>query len=195
MNCGSKIIGVSPASVAKLLDGYQGYDATEEGFVQEIRNHLAESSFSADAHCFSPGHAVGSGWIVSSTANAVALIYHEKLGRWIQPGGHCEITDSSLLQSALREVREETSLTVTEENVRFLDLDIHQIPARKGDPEHLHFDFRFLFTADDVTVRGGSEVRTAAWVGVEQLRAIADQDLGMMRMLHKTIERGLLRFG
>ena len=40
----------------------------------------------------------------------LALIRHKFLNRYLQPGGHVEETDSTVLAGALREVREETGI-------------------------------------------------------------------------------------
>ncbi|MFE2376936.1 hypothetical protein [Streptomyces sp. NPDC059398] len=54
-----------------------------------------------------------------------------------------------------------------------VDIDVHPIPANetKGEPEHQHIDFRFLFhteTADIGALQIG-EVTDAAWLCVDAL--------------------------
>ncbi len=86
------------------------------------------------------------------------VLYHKDLQMYLYPGGHIEKEDKTLLDSALRELKEETGL----EKVKLLkinnmtlpfDIDIHLIPfnARVGMPTHYHFDFRYLFLVDSIT--------------------------------------------
>ncbi|WKK27431.1 hypothetical protein QZH56_10435 [Streptomyces olivoreticuli] len=56
-------------------------------------------------------------------------------------------------------------------------IDVHPIPANdaKGEPEHQHFGFRFLFRASvDIGVIQAEEVTAAAWRSAE---SIADETL------------------
>ncbi|HSU51445.1 MAG TPA: NUDIX domain-containing protein, partial [Segetibacter sp.] len=83
-------------------------------------------------------------------ANALLLLKHKSLNRWLQPGGHVDATDSSLTAAALREACEETGLGSS--NLELLstdifDVDSHYIPEnmRKQEPSHVHHDIRFLF--------------------------------------------------
>ena len=186
---------IEPKSIEALLAGYEAFDSTEKGFVDRVTQWQRSGGLQTSSSSFAPGHVVASGWVVSPQANAVALIHHAKLGRWLQPGGHCEASDSTIAEAALREVREEIALSTTPTSAEFFDLDIHTIPARKGDPEHLHFDFRFLVLVDSVDLQAGSDAAAAAWVTGERLRTISEGDQGMKRMVLKSERRGLLRLG
>lgn len=100
-----------------------------------------------------PGH-VTTGAFVLDGEGRLLQIAHKALGRWLNPGGHTELEDASLLEAALRELREETGIRA-EDVVRIgverdglpLAIDAHEIPANpaKGEPEHWHFDFRYAF--------------------------------------------------
>ena len=57
------------------------------------------------------GHLTVSGFIFSCDGNSVLMLRHRALGRWLQPGGHVEPSDSSLAYALFREVYEETGLT------------------------------------------------------------------------------------
>jgi 8-oxo-dGTP pyrophosphatase MutT (NUDIX family) len=108
------------------------------------------------------------------------------LNKWLQPGGHAE-GEENVLNVALREAREETG--VREFKVLgqgIFDLDIHPIPARKGFPDHLHYDIRFLFEADknkQVTV--SDESHDVAWVALDALGELTQNNPSIMRMVHK----------
>ncbi|MBP0631059.1 NUDIX domain-containing protein [Cupriavidus sp. AcVe19-1a] len=95
-----------------------------------------------------PGHVTASGIVIES--NRILMIHHPFLQIWIPPGGHIEPGESAL-QAAKREVFEETGLQTTEhhwheKNIIPFDIDIHTIPENreKQEPEHFHYDFRFL---------------------------------------------------
>ncbi len=125
------------------------------------------------------GHITGSGFVLSPDRSAVLLVAHRALGIFVQPGGHLDDSDMSPLAGARREVLEETGLGLltllpvgSDPNVPF-DIDSHYIPpnARKGEPEHWHHDFRYLFVCEDVSALqlATVEVEDARWVPREDL--------------------------
>ncbi|MEU6421126.1 NUDIX hydrolase [Streptomyces spiralis] len=120
------------------------------------------------------GHATA-GAILADTEGRILFIEHVGLGRWLTPGGHLEDQDEELIQSALRELAEETGIQ-PQHVVPLLDtpvhIDVHPIPdsPAKGEPEHQHIDFRFLFTtAVDVARLQAEEVSDAAWFEADRL--------------------------
>ena len=121
---------------------------------------------------FEPGHLTASGFVLSPEADALLLIFHKKLQIWVQPGGHVEPTDASLLEAARREVAEEVGLMLPDGQAEVFDLDVHGIPARKDEPAHEHFDVRYLFrspTRDFVRTQEVADVRWAPLASIEQL--------------------------
>ncbi len=118
---------------------------------------------------FQPGHFTASGFVLSEDRRRLLLIFHKKLGMWLQPGGHIEAEDADLEGAARREVREETGLTHLILEEPFFDLDVHLIPAYGDTPAHLHHDVRFLFRALEGDVRAGDEVSDARWFDIEQV--------------------------
>lgn len=92
------------------------------------------------------GHLTASALIVDVERGAALLTHHRKLGRWLQLGGHCD-GDANLARTALREAIEESGIPDLRIDPRPLDVDLHSIPARAAEPEHLHLDTRFLVFA------------------------------------------------
>ena len=150
-----------------------------------------------DAHpdCFHrscrTGHVTGSAWIVDAGGDRVLLTHHRKLGRWLQPGGHCD-GDPDTLAVALREAREESGLEVRALGESIFDLDVHPIPARGHEPAHHHFDVRFLVRADDDRYRVSEESSALAWVPAEGVGALTN-DESVLRMARKWLVRRAAR--
>ncbi|OON72910.1 NUDIX hydrolase [Streptomyces tsukubensis] len=107
----------------------------------------------------------------------VLTIEHRALRKWLLPGGHVEDSDTTLVDAALRELAEETGISLDQvepDSGLPLHVDVHAIPANdaKGEPEHLHFDFRYLFrtTADTVELQE-EEVTAYSWQFADTLTA------------------------
>ncbi len=124
-----------------------------------------------------PGHVTASTWITSSDRQRFLLTHHRKLGRWLQLGGHVD-GDPEVQQAALREAREESGMTNFElilsgDEVVPLDLDVHVIPARGDEPEHLHYDIRFLLvSASGQLQRSSAESLELRWFTSSDLGSI-----------------------
>jgi len=134
------------------------------------------------------GHLTGSAFVLSADGGRVLLLHHRKLGRWLQPGGHADPGETTGEQVALREAREETGLSKVALHAsapRPLDLDVHAIPARPGEPAHEHLDLRYLAVADGGELRRAraeaADLRWFEWAELEGL----DLDRGLRRGLAK----------
>jgi 8-oxo-dGTP pyrophosphatase MutT (NUDIX family) len=133
------------------------------------------------------GHITGSAWITSPDGSRVLLIHHRKLDRWFQPGGHAD-GDPDVAAVALREAQEETRLPdLRLVSPAIFDVDIHPIPARGTVPEHLHYDIRFLFTANNDDMPGGEnrEVKGIRWVSPDEAEKLANSE-SISRMIRKS---------
>ena len=161
----------------ELLLAHRPFDALE-------RQHLSKAMELVDRNgpierrdYFSPGHLTASGFVLSPDRSAVLLIEHTKLARWLQPGGHIEETDRSFEAAARREIFEETGLEDLgiDAGMRGLfDLDVHLIPPLGGEPEHVHYDLRFVFVAPHETVAAGEGVRSARFWPLEGIASRFD---------------------
>lgn len=175
--------------VEALLRELVPADPRERQFVEDMRGLLAEQSCFDRDH-YIPGHFTASAFVLAPTADALLLIHHRKLGRWLQPGGHFEADDPGALEAALREVTEETGVhALRRVGTGLLDADIHDIPPHKEIPSHRHFDLRFLFQALDPSLAPTAEVAGARWFPFDELDLSAT-DESVLRAVRK-IRRAL----
>lgn len=167
-----------------LLDRYAARHPGEAETVIRFRDFVVRAEACFVRHLVE-GHITGSAWIVDGSGSRVLLTHHRKLDRWLQPGGHAD-GDPDVLAVALREGVEETGLITLEAvSTEIFDLDIHPIPARGEDPEHYHYDVRFLLrdagTGDYVV---SEESHDLVWVRLEDLERYSDEE-SMRRMRDK----------
>ncbi|MDE0805249.1 MAG: NUDIX hydrolase [Acidimicrobiales bacterium] len=137
------------------------------------------------------GHLTGSALVVDAPGEHVLLLFHTKLQRWLQPGGHCD-GDANLAAVALREATEESGIEDLAVDPVAVDLDVHEVAPPTEGP-HLHLDARFLVVAPPgAQPQGNHESEAIRWV---PRSALADYDLdaGTIRMVrHGLARRGRL---
>jgi 8-oxo-dGTP pyrophosphatase MutT (NUDIX family) len=139
----------------------------------------------------------GSALLVNPTLSKVMLTHHRKLEMWLQLGGHAD-GHPIIHEVALNEALEESGLN----HLSFLkyetelfqvhtatplpfDLDCHVIPANSKDPEHLHYDVRFIILANDETPPAISdESLDVRWFSLEEARTITSE-VSMHRQFDK----------
>lgn len=163
----------------------------------------------AHADCFQrtcrPGHITASAWVTTPARDRFLLVHHRKLGRWLQPGGHAD-GQTDVAAVALREATEESGLP----NLRLvangapllpLDLDVHEIPARRDaagaliEDAHEHHDLRFLIVADHAAApQTSDESHDVRWFTVDQLHAVTDEE-SVLRLWRKASGQGAVARG
>jgi 8-oxo-dGTP pyrophosphatase MutT (NUDIX family) len=168
-----------------MLDAHLPADALEADHLRRMRLLIqgAGDPFSRDH--FEPGHFTASAFVFDPGETRVLLIHHAKLGRWLQPGGHIDPEDGDVVEAVRRELEEETGQVGLERiGEGIFDVDVHEIPARKQDPAHEHFDLRFLFRAAREELRAGDDALDARWVELGEIASI-DSDESVMRAVEK----------
>lgn len=159
----------------RLLEGYDPAADESQAYAQMAVLSAAPSDVLSRYH-FDPGHFTASGFVVTPDRARLLLVHHERLGRWLQPGGHIEAEDATLLAAARREVTEETGLSVLPLAVEgVFDLDVHHIPAARGEPGHEHHDVRFLFEGEGPVVAGDG-VAESRWVLLEEIESLTTDE-------------------
>ena len=140
-----------------------------------------------------PGHVTASAWILDAHGEHALLTHHRKLDKWLQLGGHVD-GEAAIERACLREAQEESGMQRFElgpwldDALVPLDLDVHTIPARRDEPEHLHWDVRFLLrAAPGQPLVVSPESNELAWVPIARLREFTDEE-SVLRLHAKTVE-------
>jgi 8-oxo-dGTP pyrophosphatase MutT (NUDIX family) len=174
--------------LAEALAIYRADGPREERSLVGIRELLrtAADPFTREV----PHHVTAAAVIARPDASAFLLVHHRRLARWLQPGGHVEPQDASVLEAARREAREETGVLALDLPFDLiLDVDVHEIPAAGDRPAHVHYDVRYLFTTIESEVSAAlDEVREARWFPAEMLKDL-ETDESLLRAIAKARRR------
>lgn len=175
-------------SLLQLLSSHQPWNGGEAAHADRAMEFVRRTEDFA-SRLNPAGHLTGSAWVVNPAKDAVLLIHHVNLDRWLQPGGHVEEGDGTIQATAQREAREECGIEMAElVDPRLYDIDVHPIPERKGFPAHLHYDFRFLVRVPDgvALLAQAEEIHAAKWFSPEAILAM---------QLGPSVERMTLKLG
>ncbi|NIL75461.1 hypothetical protein RhoFasB10_01562 [Rhodococcus sp. B10] len=122
------------------------------------------------------GHITASSLVLDASGKNVLLTLHPRVGRWIQLGGHCEESDRSVVDAALREAREESGIHDLDIDAHLLSAHTHPITCSLGKPTR-HLDLRFLVRAPEGARAVRSEESTdLRWWPVDALPESAEAD-------------------
>ncbi len=149
-----------------------------------------EQGHALDQRTTFPGHVTTSAIVLSPDHRQTLLIDHVTIGRWLQPGGHYEPSDT-FRQSAMREAVEETGV----QNLRLhpwheggdlpFVIDSHDVPGKpsRNEPPHIHHDLQYLFIADPALplVAQLEEVHAAEWRDASMLAEFAPKAVARLR--------------
>jgi 8-oxo-dGTP pyrophosphatase MutT (NUDIX family) len=154
-----------------LVQSFSDTSDQAAGKSQSLAAHLLEYTPAPFSRAqFIPGHITATGLVLHPTLEAVLLIHHRRLDRWLLPGGHVEPEDSSVWEAARREVIEETGAQVDpQESPQLVGIDVHGIPPKSSEPLHYHHDLVFFFRAASPRLVRTEEVRDARWFEIRRL--------------------------
>jgi len=134
-----------------------------------------------------PGHFTGSAWVISPDKNKILMTHHKKLNMWLQLGGHAD-GEKDLKSVAIKEAKEESgfnNFSILSEEI--FDLDIHKIEPMSENPEHLHYDVRFLLEADPKkqNIIISEESHDVKWIHLDDVLEYNSEE-SISRMVEKT---------
>ena len=164
--------------IKSLISDYLGLFPAEEEPTLRLLAQIDKGDRQLCNRSNMTGHLTASGLLFDQESQAVLLIEHKALGRWLQPGGHLDLLEWPL-EGAIRELQEELGLAQLVlhpwhgANFLPLDFDSHFIPAnaKKAEDEHYHHDFQYLFVRQEgVEIElQFEEVASYRWVGLKEL--------------------------
>lgn len=173
--------------LARALALLASFEPADESQARE-RDRIARfvRAHPRDAHrrsCLA-GHLTASALLLDDAGERALCTLHKKLGRWLQLGGHAD-GDANLVACALRECREESGIDALVIDPRPIDVDVHAIPARPGEPAHLHLDVRFLvWAAPGAQPVCSDESHELRWFTRDELAA-AGTDESVLRLFDR----------
>lgn len=177
-----------PERLARQLEAYARRWPAQAGEAEDFLAFLRSHADVFHRH-HPPGHFTGSAWLLDAAGTHALLTHHRKLQRWLQPGGHAD-GETDLALVALREGEEESGITGLQLEPEPFDIDRHRIPARGNEPEHWHYDLRFVLRAPpgaDFVV--GPESLDLAWVAVTTIASGDGFDPSLARMARRWLAR------
>jgi 8-oxo-dGTP pyrophosphatase MutT (NUDIX family) len=132
----------------------------------------------------SPLHVTGSALVVHPPTRRVLLRWHDRMGSWLQVGGHGDPGEDDPFAVARREAVEETGLTdlvawPDAAAPRPLQIVVVPVPPGKGEPAHEHADVRYvLATNDPDAIAPEHDSAPLAWLSLDEaLDKVAEENL------------------
>ena len=140
-------------------------------------------------------HITASAWVVNPNRDKVLMAYHKIYDSWAWLGGHAD-GERNLLETALREVREESGVT----HVKPLSEDIFSVEVLTVDghekngsyvSSHLHLNITYLLEADesDALHKKEDENCAVAWFGLEEAVEASTEEWFKKRIYRKLNEK------
>ena len=185
-----------------LLNQIETYQPWNEQEAADREGLLARMRRGKDLYTRSnpEAHFTASAWVVSPDRKQVLMAYHNLYGSWAWLGGHAD-GQQDLLAAAMREVQEESGLTVVRPvtpdifSLEILTVDGHEKHGRYVS-SHLHLNVTYLLEADPtLPVRcKPDENSRVGWFGLEEAVAASTEPWFQQR-IYKKLNAKLLTLG
>ena len=176
-------------SLIEALRDHMSFNQHEDDMVEQTIDFIRSTP-----SCFErsnlAGHMVAGALVLNAAHTHVALMFHTKLQRWLQPGGHAD-GEVNLFYVAQKEVWEETGLatSTTPLGTKIFDVDAHLIQARgegeKYVPGHWHYEVRYLLEAlNEADLQANAESQGLEWVAVKDVANYTTEE-SVLRMVKR----------
>ena len=124
------------ADAVRTLSNWIAPTSRESALREEYLAALRDVS--ATSRTRAAGHLTASALVVDPYRRRMLLLLHRLVGLWLPMGGHCEQSDRTLADVALREATEESGIDSLELLPGPVGLDRHPVPCRPtGNSVHL----------------------------------------------------------
>lgn len=178
----------------KKISSYKPFNEQEQvdkeimlGYISNFSNILYRENIYA--------HFTASGWVLNQNHTKVLMVYHNIYQSFAWPGGHAD-GENDLLQTALREIREETGI----KNVKPLSNEIFSLEAicvnghikhNKYVGSHMHLNLTFLFEAnemDELYIKT-DENSAVKWIELKDIAKICTEEWMVCNVYQKLISK------
>ena len=153
---------------SRVLREWSAPDAAQEELRTAYGRHLATHEDGVWRSC-GAGHITASALVIDPAEERVLLTLHPKIGAWLQTGGHCEPSDTTLAEAALREATEESGIEGLRLLPRPAGLDRHRTPCA------VHLDVQYAAVAPaGARPVISDESLDLRWFRYDEVPAVAD---------------------
>ncbi|TMR94298.1 NUDIX hydrolase [Nonomuraea basaltis] len=155
-----------------VLSAWSAPTPGEEALRTEFLDHLRTHDDAMLRECV-PGHLTATTAVLSHDGSQVLLTLHPKAGMWLPMGGHCEVSDASLADAALREAWEESGISGLELLPGPLALDKHVVWCHPPISWHLDIEYAAVAApgAEAVISEESLDLR---WFPVDEIPELSD---------------------
>ncbi|MFG1700696.1 NUDIX hydrolase [Nonomuraea sp. NPDC049309] len=161
------------ADAVTVLSSWTAPTPEEEALRLEFLDHLRTHDDAMLRQCV-PGHLTATTAVLSHDGSQVLLTLHRKAKMWLPVGGHCETSDASLAEVALREAWEESGITGLHLLPGPLAVNKHQVWCHP--PHSWHLDVEYAAVAPpDATAVISDESLDLRWFPVDDIPEPSDE--------------------
>lgn len=164
----------------KQIENYEPYNEQEEKDKQMMIHYIDEfDDILTRENEFA--HFTAAAWAVNPERTKVLMIYHNIYQSWAWTGGHAD-GDSDLLETAIRELKEETGV----KEVKAISKDIFSLEAltvnghrKRGEyvSSHMHLNLTYLLEVkeDEILKIKEDENSGVKWIPVEDIERVSNE--------------------
>lgn len=175
-------MAISDSDIAGALSVYLEMHPEESEQLSEPMRLMRQGENFASRRSF-PLHVTVGALLVRNGAE-ILLVDHLAYGIVLQPGGHLEPEDMTLIGAAVRELVEETGIrpddvVLTSQVPAYVEFG--EVPPRavKDEPAHFHLDIGYSFsTQADIGDIQESEITGASWYPLAEAESLVGTRIG-----------------